>query len=316
MSSKKETNSSGCLGLIVIIIIVFMSSKFGLLNTFSSNNSSDDNKEYIEFSKESQKFNDDFINSATKNLPVLLNEESKMFKNSYLKRTINEQDFDYIYFGDLKDEMPDGDGVLFQIAYSDIGKLVIAPLYIGEFEKGMFDGYGIQFLLLGNVYDSPILLKLGVTYKAYEGYFEEGELEGKGNLYYMSDILENVIGLEEYAEKYQEDFETFENEFYNSDEIIFYSPTEPFKSSIKYSGDFQKSEFSGKGHLYDFESNLIYFGEFSNGKYNGKGTKFFRSGTEEYRGEFSNSLYHGKGILYNKDGSVKYDGQFRKGDVK
>ncbi|MGL5712158.1 MAG: hypothetical protein ACRCX2_03995 [Paraclostridium sp.] len=163
-----------------------------------------------------------------------------------------------IYYGELKDNKPNGLGVLQTNKY----------IYIGEFKKGKLDGFGI--------------VQVGLNY--YEGEFEKGHQKGKGN--------------------------EFDNNNFKLNEDFTFSSEIP-----KYSGEWNRDRYSGKGTLYNEDGSIKYKGKFKKGDYSGEGTLYYSNGNIEYEGKFKKNKYSGKGALYNEDGTIKHKGKFKRGDI-
>lgn len=247
--------------------------------------------------------------------------ESKLFKGDYYKLSIEPTN--YMYIGELKENLPDGMGVLFDIIDND-GTFIISIKYKGYFEEGRFNGYGRYFGKATDYSDYyEELERVGTKFLEYEGYFKNGEYEGIGNKYKVDNklifdeeenmyligdlkkyILENKSALEEYAK-------TLENA--GGQPVFWDLPL--LNSILEYSGEFSGNEYDGKGMLYS-NSKLIYKGEFSDDEINGEGILYYESGKIKYEGSLKDNTYHGKGTLYNEDGSVKYKGDWKKGEPK
>lgn len=218
----------------------------------------------------------------------------------YFKKTLEKTEI--LYYGQLNgDSEPEGLGIVFEL-YDDFSSEEYLPLvkYIGYFESGKFDGYGIEFenpsaTEIPNIVDINILKNNSTLFNAssyYEGYFKEGEHSGTG-IICTSNLYENSL-------------------VYNSTDIID-SNTLIYSFTI---GDFSKNNIDGNCVEY-LGKNIIYVGEKTESKYDGYG-KLYDPDTGEliYEGEFSNGQYHGKGILYDKNGKVLHDGEFVYGDIK
>lgn len=150
----------------------------------------------------------------------------------------------------------------------------------------------------------------------------------------------------------------FRNGLYDGYGILYERPTTPppgreymSMSFVKYEGEFEKGEFSGKGNKYslshfaqfkeypgvyvpsvqlssgvfdDGEMNgkfyqylmdeITFEGNYKNGKKDGDGIEYYPEGKIKYKGEFKNGKRDGEGTLYEKDGTVKYTGKWKNGD--
>lgn len=222
------------------------------------------------------------------------------FPSHKLERTMDKAE--YYYIGEMKDNEPDGVGLLLMKDPAkswQTGKMEYCIRYIGSFEKGKYDGYGMLFSLPSAEYDrstideiqkeesditsdgfNEIYLKR-VNYVTYEGEFEKGEQTGEGNQYsYAIPKGDSVSEIE-----------------YLSIEV----------------GDFEDGNLHGNAKVYD-NGLLLYEGEMKDGKYSGKGKEYHRNGQLCYDGEFKDDEYHGKGTLYDENGNIIYDGKWRYGD--
>lgn len=219
---------------------------------------------------------------ADKKEYVYLEEKNDFFTNKKSYEVTLEQT-NYIYYGKIKKNKPDGYGILY---YEGI------PIFIGEFNKGKKDGYGIE-----------IEDDMGGYYIYYEGEYKDGEMEGEGKEYIgiINEEDDEAYGYQYAFIRYEEDG-------------LGYLPL--IENTIFYDGDFESGNFSNKGTMYYADGQVLYEGKFANGKYNGKGTLYYKNGQVMYKGKFKNGKYHGKGTLYYEDGTVKYKGKFKNGDVE
>ena len=246
---------------------------------------------------------------------IAIEADSGLFGPTTYKQTLDSYKVDYIYFGDIKDGKPNGNGVLF--GDEDMGARY--PFYAGGFKKGVPTGYGILFTY-GHVSE--------------EGKFTDGELSGKG-IHYSGYI--DAVGYSDFD---------YMNHFISEDDyIITFNYITPLPMVV-YEGEFKKGEFKGKGKAYYAKASndvktlnistskgemkldafvplqdsnygaLSYEGEFASSLQDGKGTAYYSDGTKKYEGSWKRGKYDGKGTLYNKDGSVEYKGTFQNGDIK
>lgn len=191
-----------------------------------------------------------------------------IISDDYYEQTLNNTG--YSYCGPLKNGKPDGYGVLYNY-YDEVIE------YIGNFEKGAINGYG---------------MKLNGAFIEYEGEFSNGEMAN-------GDV---IVPYE--PEYYRTEYEVPEDE--NKFPAIRMCP--------EYIGEMKKEEYSGKGTLYFPDGTVEYEGEFKNGSYNGDGILYYENGQIQYKGEFSRGKYDGKGTLYDETGNVVFEGKFKKGD--
>lgn len=97
---------------------------------------------------------------------------------------------DYMYIGEIKNNLPDGRGV----AYYDDGFK-----YTGEFISGKLDGYAVETDNLNRIiydgdwrsdyYHGYGVLNLIQHQQKYEGYFNEGDYHGTGKYYYVIEYM-------------------------------------------------------------------------------------------------------------------------------
>lgn len=185
-----------------------------------------------EYCDEAYNFNDKYeeINNKVSNMikskeysPVVVKSDHGLFSNALtweVGSSVNSKpETQFRYIGPLKDNKPDGIGIIVFGKYS-------AKVYAGEFEDGKFNGYGIQYsypgyswkvtdfqTFLNNtniisiddannklknytdkiydnyddlMYDKSWMSKF-YNYINYEGYFKDGLREGKGVIYNYKD---------------------------------------------------------------------------------------------------------------------------------
>lgn len=220
----------------------------------------------------------------------MVERKKKLFGDAYYKKTVDSEDADYIYFGKLKDEKPDGWGVLLDKDGT--------PFYVGDFKKGKIKGYGM--VLAGS---ADYILAV-----AYEGEISTIEADGDvvpadGNAVIPYDYVS-------ITNAYQYEMGS------SGEEIRSGEGAWVLKCTPKYIGGVKDGKYSGDGTLYDVYGNVVYEGEFKKGQYSGKGTLYYEDGSMQYTGKFKNGMFNGKGVLYERDGSVRHDGEFKNGDVK
>lgn len=233
--------------------------------------------------------------------------ETNLFGGSQYKIT---EDFgEYLYYGDLKDNRPDGYGILFEIpdgfdyllAYENGGYVI---RYIGHFANGRFDGLGYLFTEseTGASYVSslrPYVESTGenidyfltwANYVEYFGEFSEGYKDGLGNSFGLYDIY----------------FGSYGNE---SAEIDLDNPR--YNIDI---GKYKKGQLNGKNKQYIGEY-LYYDGESKNGMFDGYGiTYYVGTNITSYEGEFKSDMRHGTGTSYSETGEIIYQGEWHDDD--
>lgn len=256
-------------------------------------------------------------------LNVLKDDSRKIyFEISTLPKTIGGSIFDidyYFYYGDLKNNRPNGKGALFTLVDSSL-KLN----YIGEFKEGQMSGKGILF-------GEEIMLP---TIK-YIGKFRENQFSGEGTIYdntwYKETIAIGIAEIEDGIEQGKEqktpkelinEKNSFgimqyilENENMPSIEQMYTDVSVLLPIAI-YQGKIDKNEYNGKGTQYNLAGGIQYKGEFKQGEYEGKGISYYVESQKQYEGEFRQGTYHGKGTLYNSDGSIRLKGEFQKEPIE
>ena len=194
------------------------------------------------------------------------------------------------YVGEMKSNRPHGKGALF----SDSGQLIA----LGNFKKGMPDGYVISFWEWNNV----LLV-------ASEGEYSKKGIDGDGVIY--QEVIPEFV--DELSEE-EKDEMVEELEIYG---ITIDHCKIVTAGGVKYIGEFKDGELDGDGEEYSYENRLLYEGEFKDGEYHGKGTLYYDDGeTVMYKGKFKKGDFHGKGKLYDENGKKIYKGKFKNGDYK
>lgn len=228
----------------------------------------------------------------------------------------------YWYAGDLKDNRPDGFGILYQevsvaLEQSQDGSYqmdvemyyggeerYLAKVYVGQFTEGRFDGSGIKYHtswdsqgsgpslsgipISADMYqlcegDMQQLVYLAGNPVCYMGEFETGEYSGKGSTFYPAIAQDEETG----------------------EVRCGFSAT---------TGEFKDGEENGKVKEYML-GYLSYDGEMKDGVYDGEGTTYYYlSNQKEYAGELKNGVQNGQGTEYDKDGNVVYSGEWSYGD--
>lgn len=204
---------------------------------------------------------------------------------------------DAYYFGKIKNNKPEGMGILFE--GKSLDEMINIKVYIGNFEKGELNGYGFMIergdgLCIENFkeYDKFSILDLlndnGIA--IHEGNFKKFLPDGYAIAYYNPSI-------------------NIDNSYKINIDV----------KSISYVGKWKKGEYSGKGLEFiptNKGNRLNYEGEFKKGEYNGNGILYFENGNILYKGNFKNGYYNGKGKLYDENGNLKFEGEFDYGDIK
>jgi len=225
------------------------------------------------------------------------------FSNDYYALTANKYGSTF-YYGKIKDNKPDGFGVLTN------GKVDLAQLdtiggliYAGDFSKGRFDGYGAKFYTTyssdeqyvdsiieeGNLDASYRELAVAYlkNYVSYDGQWKDGEMEGKGNVFlYMADRTNPV-----------------QTGYWGGPCY----PASFFITTVK------NDQCSGSTKEYEYGL-LIYDGEMKDGYRKGKGVSYYYNGQKKYDGKWSSDKYNGAGKLYDENGKLVYSGKWKDGD--
>ena len=216
--------------------------------------------------------------------------------SSTAKDAISSDDAILFYFGDLKDNKPDGNGAIF--SYSQATGLSFG--YAGQFKEGKMSGKGITFSHY----------RFGYSL-AESGEYEKNQLNGSGTQYRYDD---STIIYQFYQDKFAEYSDTVlsakseEEEKQLFEHVLEKNPAvELFLTASNY--DFNRTTI-------DFNEAVIcpyieYKGNFKYDRYDGKGKFYAPGGWLAYDGAWGNEKYNGKGTLYNDDGSERKKGDFK-----
>lgn len=207
----------------------------------------------------------------------------------------------------------------------------MARVYMGYFNEGQAEGYGIEYSVPGDddYYVSDVDLQgmnsddiqsaifEAANPRRYEGGFSEGEYSGPGNEYRY--IMENVQA-DAYAEWYADYGENVDTEEYA--DALGEEAAETMQEFLSgnnkdieiYAGSYAKGKRNGDFKIYSFQK-LYYEGGMKNDEENGFGIMYYgKSDQIRYEGEWTNGKYNGEGTSYNKDGTVAYSGKWAHGD--
>ena len=193
-----------------------------------------------------------------------------------------------LYFGDIKNDLPNGLGIHINFDFE----------YHGEWKDGLKHGQGsYDDKNYENVY--------------YDGEWLNGKKNGQGKFVYGVDgsfydgewlnDKKNGQGTMTLA-----DGTVIKSEWKNSDANGNGSIN--YADGAKYIGELKDNEKHGTG-TFIFTDGSKYNGEFKNDTFNGYGT-FADSSGFKYVGEMKNGLRHGQGTFINNDGT-KYVGEFK-----
>lgn len=221
----------------------------------------------------------------------LMEQKTELLGDAYYKKTVNAKDVDYLYFGKLKDEKPNGWGILLD----SNGNI----FFMGNFKKGKIEGYGMVFM---TIEDSLLAV-------VYEGNISK--VEANGNVIPANGNAVIPYSYASIVNAYYDEIDSF-----GEDVSLDEDGAWVLKCTPNYIGKVKNGEYSGKGTLYDVYGNVIYEGEFKKGEYSGEGILYYDDGSIQYKGKFKNGKFNGKGVLYGKDGSIRHKGEFKNGDVK
>lgn len=243
------------------------------------------------------------IKSVLSEEPVaIVQEPGGLFSKDYFAVTRNASN--YCYYGEVKDNKPDGFGVL-SAGEIDLKQLntLSGIIYAGEFSKGRFDGYGAKFRYKSSadttiVDDSISSGKLDPSYRGlaeaylrscvvYDGYWKKGEMRGEGNIFDANIDESNPV----------------QSGYWGG-------PCYPTSFFVTTAKDGQCSG-STKEYHYGF---LIYDGGMKNDQRDGSGISYYYSGQKRYDGKWSRGTYHGSGKLYDENGELIYSGKWEYGD--
>lgn len=278
---------------------------------------------------------------------LLLKEETKLFSsNAYLVKTVKQSQADYYYYGEMKNDKPDGSGVLLK----KWGEAYI-PYYIGEFSKGYRAGYEIEYQYAMQLEDVEPFYQV-----IYEGKYKDGKRNGKGCEYYTAlDALQKIVDRSIEVGFSMEDTSEFEKNAAEAMELVqqtelayksvdekgaFFSEYPLVYVSKNKEGNWKNGELEGQSIVYEvgnyvyaegtfksgvpngkvkllypYMDRISYTGNMKNGEFDGKGTLYYETGQIKYKGDFKNGQYSGNGTLYNEDGSIVHKGKFKNGDV-
>jgi hypothetical protein len=213
------------------------------------------------------------------------------------------------YFGQLKNENPDGNGILYYVNKA---------FWSGNFKNGKFHGKGKYFFPNGvlsqyityneNQYvSSENIMIEDYNYENTPDFFYNNQKIGKKLLsikynYYFEARLKWIKITLPNKDEYLGQVDINGNK--NGKGCIIYNNNQMVKYYI---GFFKNNQRFGQGTLYDENWNIIYIGEFKNDKKDGFGIMYNKN--NKYSGYFTNDKANGKGVLYLSDGSI-YEGNF------
>ena len=217
----------------------------------------------------------------------------------------------YLYCGELKDNLASGYGILYCVSEIGYGVLEYENryfniAYIGQFEKGRLEGYGLQFSVpQGDIlssfqqicHDSESSQEFADAYQnwvnfvTYEGMFKGGRCDGSGNMYEI-DLACNV----------------------SFAPMISLPDVEKVEFDSVTAGNFKGKKPNGECRVY-IGTYLWYEGEMKDGKLDGYGREYHsHSDVVEYEGYYKDDMRHGEGTSYDTEGAVEYSGKWKYDD--
>ena len=129
-------------------------------------------------------------------------------------------------------------------------------------------------------------------YKKISGIYREGERNGKGKEYNISN--NKMI---------------FEGEYLNGRRNGKGKEYNQY-GKLEFEGEYLNGRRNGKGKEYSY-GDLRFEGEYLNGRRNGKGKEFYDESKLKYEGEYLNGERNEKGKEYYYDGKLKYERIFK-----
>lgn len=230
-----------------------------------------------------------------KTLLTMESERQYMEVSSLPKDRIGDYEEILFYYGEMKENKPNGNGALF--AYSARNGLSLQ--HVGKFKDGKIEGKGISFTYDGLVH-----------YLAHAGNYEKNMATGKMTTYYDNDC--QAVGdfflfkfwdyVDEMSEKWSED------ELVRQIDLLLLQ-----KRVLKLI--VTVNLYESPSTTVDFNQRVLiphikYEGEMKKGSIEGKGKLYASNGWLAYDGEWKKDKYNGKGILYNQDGTIRKKGTF------
>lgn len=255
----------------------------------------------VNYSFEREKLPDRILDALQTKPHMVKKEDGGLLGTDYYALTNKTA---YYYYGEIKDNRPDGFGVLADQAVSlDDLYSVNNLIYAGNFKKGAYDGYGAEFNSdeISTTYASHLINsgwleqkyeKIAAAYLTahvvYDGGWKNGKADKKGNSFqFGSLLLTNPI---------------IQDGYWGGTCYPVVTVTE-VKNGLA----------NGKTKSY-MCGVLIYDGETKDGFENGEGSSYFVNGQVHYDGQWKNGKYNGQGKLYDEDGTLIYSGKWKNGD--
>lgn len=261
--------------------------------------------EIYDFSKEEKKAS--VIAKKVKPEQCYIKGSGGFLNNSIITYKKTDEETDFVYMGEIKDEKPDGYGMLYKlINYGSDYEPVLARqvVYEGMFKKGKYSGFGKSYFFFQDENEAwkfrEFVEQSGDAQKCvndyfneleYVGYFENGQFEGNGIFITYPDKL--------YTSTY-------------SKRISMRADEDPQYYTLGIvSSNFKKGEMNGEAKLY-YADYLSYDGEVKKDTMDGKGKLYYKGSDHiKYEGDFFYGEIKGKGILYDYDGNIVVSGQWK-----
>ena len=214
---------------------------------------------------------------------------------------------DLTYIGELKGEIPDGEG---EIRGSEIG------CFVGTFKDGLaFTGTAKEWRV-NHMDEESYIMHNGESYSIiseesyiYTGELKNGKRTGKAKCIwdygtYEGDFQDDMRhGQGTYT---NEDGEKYVGQW--KDDKRFGQGTMTYADGDKYVGQWKDDSFDGQGTMTYADGNK-YVGQWKDGKFHGQGTMTYANGNK-YVGQFQNGQRFGQGTMTYANGN-KYVGQWR-----
>jgi len=262
------------------------------------------------------------------------------------KTRISFSDSDKYYIGEVKNNLPNGEGSFFYSTESvyegewkkglpnGYGKRVYdnGKIYDGEWENGKRHGKGIYYTVNDNTGTKETVIANWVDNRLYDekgeilfgdgsryvGGIKSGYLSGKGCFYWNNGSLSTeglyIQGkLFGYVKRYYPDGQLKYEGEYKDGKKEGKGRTYYENGQLRYEGDFKGGKGNGKGKLYYDDGQLRYEGEYLDDKWNGIGKYFIMNGILSYEGNFKDGKREGKGKQYYENGQVMYEGEYKDG---
>ena len=220
-----------------------------------------------------------------------------------------------LYSGEIKNGYTHGKGtLLYDYSYSD-GDSDIDEEYMGNFQNGMRDGYGISY---HSSYWYTYLGMLEYHRKEYEGEWKKNQRNGKGTEYwYYGEILyegewKNDLrhgkGISYYREQQKEYEGGWKNNQRYGKGISYYE-----NGQKEYEGEWRNGDKFGKGIFYDISGNIESKGRYIQGKWFDETTFYLRKYVETRDSSLLKKIT-GKEIqsFIKKNFETEYESQKRK----